>query len=242
VVGYLVAKNYIVYGFDLRGNGRSPGQRGHINSWAEFREDLVTFLKLVKTKESDSPCFVLAQSLGGAIALDYALRFGETLQGLILMSPTLGAVGISPLKLLLGRILSRIYPRFSLDTGIDFSASSRNPEVVKALAQDSLRHSRGSARLATEFFQTLTWIKKHIADLRSPLLILHGGADRVALPESIRLFFDQVTFPDKERKEYPESYHEIQNDLNYQAMLVDLEDWLARHLGEKSNLCQSSPK
>lgn len=45
--------------------------------------------------------------------------------------------------------------RFTLNTGIDISAGSRDPQVLAALAQDTLRHTLGTARLATEFLQQL---------------------------------------------------------------------------------------
>ena len=69
----LVPSGYAVYGLDLRGHGRSQGQRGHINAWSEFREDLTTFFALIKTREKGIPCFLLGHSLGGIIALDYVL-------------------------------------------------------------------------------------------------------------------------------------------------------------------------
>jgi alpha-beta hydrolase superfamily lysophospholipase len=234
MVEYMLERNYTVYSFDLRGNGRSPGQRGYINSWAEFRADLKAFLNLVKSKEPELPLFVIGQSLGGTIALDYVLRELNQIQGLILIAPALG-LGINPWKLLIGKLLSRILPHFSLDTGIDFSASSRDPEVVAACAQDILRHNRGTARLATELLKTIDWIYLHVTELQIPLLILHGGADRVTLPASSRIFFEQLTLADKEIREYPESYHEIHNDLNYQEVLVDIEDWLNRHLLTERN-------
>lgn len=229
IIEFLIAYNYGVYGFDLRGHGRSPGQRGYINSWSEFREDLNALLQLVSQKESKLPLFMLGQSLGGTIALDYTLRFRDQIQGLILLSPAL-KVGISPLKIAIGRILSKLLPRFALDTGIRKITSSRDPEFVKTLDQDPLRHTKGTARLATEFFQTVTWIEAHTEMLQVPLLILHGGADQISLPESSRLLFEQITFADKERREYPESYHELHNDLNYQEVLVDLGYWLEKHL------------
>lgn len=228
VVEFLVAHNYGVYGLDLRGHGRSPGQRGYINNWSEFREDLQAFHKLVGEKEPNLPVFLLGQSLGGTISLDYTLRFGDQLQGLILFSPAL-AVGISPLKIAIGKILSQVKPRFSLDTGIRLTTSSRNSELIKTLAKDPLRHTKGTARLSTEFLQTAAWIKTHTEMLQVPLLILHGGADQIASPESSRLLFEQIIFADKERKLYPNSYHVLQNDLNYQEILADLGDWLDKH-------------
>ncbi|MDJ0899782.1 MAG: alpha/beta hydrolase [Xenococcus sp. MO_188.B8] len=229
IVEFLIAHDYGVYGFDLRGHGRSPGQRGYINSWSEFREDLQALLQLVTQKESNLPLFLLGQSLGGTIALDYTLRFQAQLQGLILLSPAL-KVGISPLKIKIGLILSKLLPRFALNTGIGEITSSRDPEYVKTLGQDPLRHTKGTARLATEFMQTVTWITDHPQMLQVPLLILQGGADQISLPESSRLLFEKISFADKERLEYPESYHELHNDLNYQEVLVDLGDWLEKHL------------
>lgn len=230
MVEYLIERNYLVYSFDLRGNGRSPGQRGYINSWAEFRADLKAFLDLVTAKQPNLPLFVIGQSMGGTIALDYILREPNQLQGLILMSPALGSIGVSPWKLWIGKMLSRILPHFALDTGIDLSTGSRDPEVVAAYAQDPLCHSQGTARLVTELFKTMDWINAHASEIKVPLLILHGGADRVILPESSRIFFERLFLADRERREYPDSYHELYNDLNYQEVLADIEDWINRHL------------
>ncbi len=240
MVEYLVQRNYVVYSFDLRGHGRSPGQRGYINNWAEFRTDLSAFLKLVISQEGDLPLFLMGQSLGATIALDYVLREANQLQGLILMSPALGLAGVSPWKLWLGKMLSHILPHFALDTGLDLSAGSRDLEVIAANSRDPLRHRQGTARLATELLKTIDWINAHARDLQVPILILHGGADRVTVPESSRIFFERLILTDKERREYPGSYHELHNDLNYQEVLADMWHWLNRHLsaqekGSKKN-------
>jgi alpha-beta hydrolase superfamily lysophospholipase len=229
MVEYLIEHNYAVYSFDLRGNGRSPGQRGYVNSWAEYREDLKSFIDLVKAKEAPQDLFLIGQSMGGTIALDYVLRESTQLKGLILLAPALG-LGVSSWKLLAAKILSGILPRFSLATGIDFSAASRNPKAVAACKEDPLRHSRGTARLATELLNTIEWIGASIAEIKVPLLILHGGADTVTLPQSSRIFFERLTLADKERQEYPGSYHELHSDINYQEVLEDMEDWIQRHL------------
>lgn len=229
LVQFLCDRAIAVYSFDLRGHGRSPGQRGYINNWDEFREDLKAFLQLIITQEANLPLFLLGQSLGGTIALDYALHYPEKLQGLILLSPAL-KVGVSPIKSLLGKIFSRFIPRFTLDTGFDLAAGSRDPQVVASYALDSLRHTKGTARLATEFYQTVDWIEVNAVKLQVPILILHGGADRVTMPQSSRDLFEIIPFIDKKIRIYPESYHELHNDLNYREVLSDLESWLKKHL------------
>ncbi|WP_392531093.1 alpha/beta hydrolase [Nostoc sp. C117] len=233
IIQHLIPKQYAVYSFDLRGHGRSPGQQGYINAWSEFREDLRAFLDLIKIQHPVSPIFLLGHSLGSVIVLDYVLRYPQdasTLKGVITLGLALGKVGVSKIRLLIGKLLSRVWPRFTLNTGLDFSAASRDEKILAAYAQDPLRHIKASARLATEFLASVDWVNAHAADWQLPLLILHGGADRVTLPEGGNIFFQRVSCKDKLRIEYPGAYHELQNDLNYQEVVADLENWLERHL------------
>ena len=230
VVQVLVPQHYAIYSFDLRGHGRSGGQRGYINRWAEFRDDLRRFLHLIERQTNGRPRFLLGHSLGAIIVLDYALRFPEGLQGIVATAIPMGTVGVSPLKLVLGQILSQIWPTFSLNTGIDRSMGSRDPEVVAASIQDPLRHTWGTARLATEFQATASWIRTHASELSLPFLSLHGDADRVALPQGSRSFFERLTVPDKEHREYAGGYHDLYNDINHQEVTAHLRDWLAQHL------------
>jgi alpha-beta hydrolase superfamily lysophospholipase len=229
-VQHLVPRGYAIYAFDLRGHGRSPGQRGHINTWAEFREDLRTFLDRIRQRGPGCACFVWGHSLGAVIALDYALRFPDSLQGIIATAPALGKIKVPLHKILMGRMLSRIWPRFSLKVGLKPKERDRNSPLLAMMRADPLRHEYGSARLATEFFATMKWVQRHAAELQVPLLILHGSVDQIIPPEGSWEFFQQVTFADKERYEYAGDYHDLHTDLNYQDVLSDLENWLERHL------------
>ncbi len=233
LVHTLVPQGFAVYGFDLRGHGRSPGQRGYINSWAEFREDMGQFWQLMAYHHPTTPRFVLGHSLGANIVFDYALRYPETFPGIIAMAPALGPVGVSPLRLKLGQILSRTIPRFSLDTGIPQKAGSQEEATIAAYTTDPLRHRRGTARLVTEFLQTTQWIQANLSNLTVPILILHGTADPVALPASSQALFQQIPSPDKEHREYPGAYHDLHNDTAADQVSRDIAHWLDRQVTSK---------
>ncbi|MEB3232738.1 MAG: alpha/beta hydrolase [Leptolyngbyaceae bacterium] len=239
IVDWLLPQGYIVYGFDLRGHGRSPGKRGHINSWDEFRGDVdrcfdhIAQLEQRQSWSSNAdplPRILVGHSLGGVIGLDYALRHPETLAGVVAIAPALGDVGIPPLKLTIGKALSKVWPRFSLSTGLGHDCASRDPAIIEQYQCDPLRHTYGTARLATEFIHANKWIHHHAADLQCPLLILHGLADQVALAAGSDRFFQNVALADKTRYEYDGAYHDLHNDINYPTVLQDLSDWLERHL------------
>ncbi|MGB8699137.1 MAG: lysophospholipase [Thermosynechococcaceae cyanobacterium] len=225
----LLPQGYAVYAMDLRGHGRSPGQRGHIQHWSELREDLQAFLTFVRAQDGTQRYFLWGHSLGGTICLDYALHYPDRLQGLILSAPALGPVGVASWKIVLGQLLSHVWPRFNLKVGLDHAASSRDVAVLAARAADPLRHESGSARLASEYFRTVRWIHRHCDRLEVPLLILQGEADRITSPHSSRAFFEQIQVKDKTYRGYPDSYHDLYADLNYMEVISDLADWLHQH-------------
>ena len=236
IVQCLLPQDYVVCGFDLRGHGRSPGKRGYINAWKEFRRDVDCFLSYIAQLEQGIPehlpRILIGHSLGGVISLDYALRHADALAGVVAIAPALGSVGVPPLKLTIGKALSKVWPRFTLNTGLCNGAASRDPEVINYYQNDPLRHTKGTARLATEFLNTAHWVHENARSLRCPLLILHGSEDQVALPEGSDRFFQKVRFPDKTRYEYDGGYHDLHNDTNFPEVLQDLSSWLEGQLSK----------
>lgn len=233
IIEHLLPKQYAVYGLDLRGHGQSPGQRGYINTWAEYRDDVRACLQMIQQQQPGCPIFLFGHSMGGMIALEYILRYPEetsALSGVIVVAPSIGEVGVSPMRVLLGRMLSRVWPRFSLNTGLDTAAGSRDPKIAVTYTQDPLRHTRATARFSTEFFSTIIWIHAHAHEWKQPLLILHGSADRIVLPAGSKIFYQRVTYPDKRRIEYPGAYHDLHCDINYDEVLTDLSNWMEQHL------------
>lgn len=230
VVNYFVPRGFAVYACDLRGHGRSPGKRGHITSWAEYREDVHAFLTMVNQQEPGRLLFLFGHSMGGLIVLDYALSYPSGLRGVIASAPVLDAGAVSPLKIIISRVLSRIWPSFSWSLGLDLTALSRDAAVAKAYRADPLCHGQGTARWGTEIRATMLRVQTHAADLRVPLLIVHGSADRIAPAEAIRRFFVGLSVPDRERYEYSGGYHELHNDLDSERVFADIEEWVVRRI------------
>ncbi|GMR11719.1 MAG: monoacylglycerol lipase [Anaerolineae bacterium] len=230
LVNHLVPRGHVVCGVDLRGHGRSPGSRGHIDRWEDYREDLRSFLQWISTWEPARPRFVLGHSMGALIVLDFVLRYPGGLAGAIVSGVPLEPVGVaSPLLVTTARLLSRVWPGFPLSLNLETAALSRDPEVVRAYEEDPLVHGTASARWGTETLDTIEWIKDHTSDVRLPLLMIHGGADRINAAEGTRRFFEAVTHPDKELRVYPAAYHEPHNDQDWQEVVSDVERWIESH-------------
>lgn len=231
VVDYFVPRQYAVYGFDCRGHGRSPGQPGHIMSFEEFTGDVAAFVQRVSGQEPKAPIFLWGHSVGGLIGLDYILHYPEGLRGAIISGPVLNPAGlVSPIMATLTRIVSRLWPTLSIDVGLDATALSRNQAVGKAYREDPLVQGRASTRMGTETELAADRVKAHAADVKIPLLMIHGEADALSPASDSRSFFQQVTFADKVLKIYPGGYHEPHNDIQYEQVMADVEEWVKEHI------------
>jgi alpha-beta hydrolase superfamily lysophospholipase len=230
LASHFPARRVALYAFDMRGNGRSPGQRAYVGSWKEYRGDLDAFIGRLREWEPGLPLFLLGNSLGGLVVLDYVLHHPGQVEGVIASAPVLGNVGVPPVLMALGRVMSRVLPRFSLDVGMDLTGLAREPSVIEAVLADPLFHRRGTARLSTEVTAAIDRVQQLAERLSLPLLVLHGSADRMVPPDGSRTFFAKVRYPDREFREYPDAYHGLFADRGFEEVLDDLERWIDRHI------------
>jgi alpha-beta hydrolase superfamily lysophospholipase len=228
LVEAVVTESKALYAFDLRGHGRSSGQRGHIDSWDDFREDVAAFLHLVREEQPDKPVFLMGHSLGGIIVLEFVLRQPPGLTGVIASSAAIGEASIPPWKMALARFISRVWPNFTMKQSWD-QEISRDRKVVEESKADPLTHSYGSVRLASEYTDVLDWTRSHAGQLELPLLLLHGKADAVVPPRSSRSFLQEAGSRDKTLKEYDGALHELDNDVGHEKVLDDLLEWIDQH-------------
>ncbi|MEA5466893.1 alpha/beta fold hydrolase [Leptothoe sp. PORK10 BA2] len=243
VIKALIPEGYALYGYDLRGHGRSPGQRGYINRWADYRHDLAYFIAMVQKQHPTVPCFLLSHSLGSMIALDYALHASlhsressqpayPDIAGIVAASLPLRIHAATDLRLKLGQALSLGWPRFSLPLGLKHILPSRDRSVVLAYAHDVLRHQRGTARLATEFLKTVQSLYTHQSHFTMPILMLHGTADQVADHHVSHDFFQHLPPTNKKFISYSGAYHELYNERNQAEIMADVNAWLGSHINQ----------
>jgi alpha-beta hydrolase superfamily lysophospholipase len=232
LVTHLTAAGFAVYGFDHRGHGRSPGRKGHIGSWTEYREDVRAFLGTVEKQFPGRPVFLYGHSLGALIVTEYVIAYpGGGLVGVIVSGIPLQPTGVAkPHLVALARILSRVWPTFSISLGVDGSRLSRDPDVVRDYDEDPLVHHVASMRWGAETLAAIERVRSRAAAIRLPILILHGGDDRINSVEGSKELFEKVSSADKQLIIYPGGAHEPHNDIDRAQVALDVEGWLNRHV------------
>jgi alpha-beta hydrolase superfamily lysophospholipase len=230
VAGRLTTAGYAVLGFDLRGHGRSAGQRGHTPSFDRLLDDIGLLLERAAQDYPGKPRFLYGHSLGGGLVLNYELRRHPAIAGVIATSPSLQQTKPSPaMKIALGRVMYRLAPSFSMASGLELAALSRDPQVIRDYQADPLVHELVSARLGIDLIDTGQWALDRAAQFSLPLLLIHGGADRITSPEATRLFASRVP-GDVSLHILEGCYHETHNEAEKESMTQIMIDWLARHV------------
>lgn len=219
-------KDYNLFLLDLRGHGKSGGKRGHVMRFDEYLDDVDALRNEMKTLVHGKT-FVLGHSMGGLIALRYALYRPQGLSGVVSSGPLLGVnVKVPKIKDLIGRLVANIAPGLSMSNEIDTAKLSHDKAVVDAYNNDPLVHAKVSARWYVELVKAMEDTHANAGKLTMPCLIMHGSADALTNPQSSRQFYENAGSKDKTYKLYEGYYHEIFNEVDKQKPLSDLLEWI----------------
>jgi len=132
----LLAQGLAVYALDLRGRGRSEGERFFVDRFDDYVHDVERCINLARARDEGLPTYLLGHSAGGVVACMYELRHPTILAGLICESFAF-QLPAPDFALTVLKGLSHITPHVHVLTlhNEDFS---RDPEVVRAMNADPL--------------------------------------------------------------------------------------------------------
>jgi alpha-beta hydrolase superfamily lysophospholipase len=202
---------------DLRGMGRSEGAQGTINTFDDYLRDLSAFIEHLRSKHSLPRQFILfGHSMGGLVALFWAMKNPQNIRMLILSAPFFGlktAWFLGPFN----RLAMFFAPRFVYKNPVRSRTLSHDSGEVTAHRKDPLILRFISARLVGEIFNRMELLRKQpILSVPFPVHMLVAGEEHVVDPAATHRFFDRVVAPYKERTTFEGFFHEIFNEKGQQ--------------------------
>lgn len=227
VAAHLTAGGYHVYRFDLRGHGRSSGERGYVDKYEDFITDTQAVVTLAENTYPSLPIFMLGHSMGGTITALYGLTYPAGLAGQIFSG---AAVIVLPLFQDLSSLDYNQTPFQPIPNALA-DMISRDTRVVQAYKDDPLVLKEFTFKLMGEMFiRGAKDIMARAAEYRYPCLILHGGADAIVTPDASQYWYEHIASPDKKAIIYDGLYHEILNEPERATVLADIDHWLKERL------------
>jgi len=220
-----VANGLAAYALDLRGRGKSEGERFYVRRFSDWLEDVDRLVEIARTENPGVPVYVLGHSVGGVIASSYVFEHQPEIAGLICESFAFD-VGLPQLVQLALEGASYLIPHlpvYSLKNEI----FSRDPAVVEAMNNDPLiANEKQPAETASEVLKAAARLKENMPKFTVPVFIVHGTDDKATRPEGSRYFYDNVGSEDKTLKLYEGHYHDLLNDIDKEIVMADILAWV----------------
>jgi alpha-beta hydrolase superfamily lysophospholipase len=221
----LVQSGLAVYAVDLRGRGRSDGERFYVRSFSEYVDDAELLVSTAKAREPGLPVFLLGHSAGGVISCLYALDYQRELAGFICESFAF-QLPAPDFALAVFKGLSHVAPHAHV-LHLKNEDFSRDPAAVHEMNADPLiAHETQPTQTLAELVRSDERLKQEFSTITLPLLILHGTADKAAKPDGSQMFHDQAGSQDKTLKLYPGAFHDLLNDSDKLAVIADIKAWI----------------
>jgi alpha-beta hydrolase superfamily lysophospholipase len=229
---------FTVVGYDHRGHGRSPGQRGGMPADDTLCADLGRVLRAARASVP-GPLTLIGHSLGGLIAGRFVAEglsaspasWWCRVDALVMSSPALDP-GTNAIQKLLLAVVAPMLPNLAVHNGLQPDWISRDAGVVKAYAGDPLVHDRITGRLGLFVARQGPAVIAAAPRWKTPTLLMWAGADRCVAPAGSAAFAagaprDVVTV-----REWPGLFHEIFNEPEQGQVLQALAGWLEAHVTE----------
>ncbi len=221
----LVASGYAVYAVDLRGRGKSDGERFYVASSADYVSDVHAMVTYARGQQPNLPVFLLGHSAGGVVGCLYTLEHGATLAGFVCESFAF-KIPAPDFALAALRGLAHLAPHAHV-LRLKNEDFSRDPAIVAAMNADPLiEHETQSTQTVAELARADERLEKSFGSITLPVLILHGTLDKATKPSGSEQFYANAGSADKTLKLYEGHYHDLLNDIGREQVMSDITAWI----------------
>jgi alpha-beta hydrolase superfamily lysophospholipase len=230
VAAALCRAGYGVVAIDARGHGRSTGRRAHVGEYDNYVQDYDLLKMHTAARWPGLDLFCFGHSNGGLIALRYALTQPDNVAGFVVTSPFCGfAMEVPKVKAAAGRVMSKVWPTFSMPSGLDASKVSHIEKVVEKYKSDPLVLDNVSSRWFTETTKAQEDLLERAGELDQAFLFLVAGQDEIVDARATEEVFHRMGSGDREMELFPKLYHEILNEEPWEDIVRRAVRWMEGH-------------
>ena len=187
----LQAAGFAVYALDLRGRGKSDGERFYVDDVAEYVSDVSMLIEIAKKREPGVPVYLLGHSAGGVVSCVYALENQDKIAGLICESFAF-QVYAPDFALAVLKGISHLAPHAHV-LKLHNEDFTRDPKALKAKNEDPLiANEVQPTKTVAALVRADERLKKEFPQIKLPVFIMHGTVDKATKPSGSQEFYDHA--------------------------------------------------
>jgi alpha-beta hydrolase superfamily lysophospholipase len=196
-------------------------------------EDLGEFVGSVRRRLGGVPVHLEAISWGARLACAGCILHPDLADSLVLVTPGLAAKAAVSFAAKLGVAAACVVnPRKLFDVPLaDARLFTANADRIAWIERDELSLGRCTARFLRETRRLDRFVRRHAARLRTPLLMMLAGRDRIVDNERVRAVFDRFASQPKDVILYADAEHTLEFEDSPKPIFDDVVRWLNQRRG-----------
>jgi len=226
VVRDLRLRDVAVFAWDARGHGRSGGTRGYAPSFGCLARDTDEFIRHIAETHGFSieNMVVLGHSVGAVSLAAWVHDYAPPVRAMILVTPALQVrlyvpFALASLRLL--RLISGKKPRF-ISSYVKGRLLTHDEIEARRYDEDPLISRSIAVNVLLGLYDTATRLIADAGAIRTPTLLLAGGADWVVKLSAEQKFFEQLSSPIKRMRVFDGMYHDILHEKDRRDVFNEL--------------------
>ncbi len=234
---YLAKKPWRVFAMDLRGHGLSYNEthkRGDIEDFSLWIQDGLEFIAYLQKKFPKTPVYLVAESMGAALAVLFAHRTLQKIQALVLLSPALKPFPLAEIRMIQKAFaygLFRGADNLNIRDRAQGRFSTNSEAFIRYQMNDKLRLERVTPRYYYQVVKMIHQLKPLEYSLFSPSCIFFGDKDHVIDLQGMKEYIKRLDLTDKCLYYVPGGFHELLTDENGQKYRIyrKIRQWIQLH-------------
>ena len=223
-----------VYAVDTRGHGLSCGKRGFIPTISKEDHDISAMLATIHAAHPNAKVFLMAESMGGVFALNYALTNPTDISGMILMSPVFKLARAQywhwgALRFFVDYAFRPNAPVLDLSPRTKDESGKISAKKVTPEPDDALAYTRVSINYLMGIHKAGIHWQIKAPQVHVATLVMEGEHDPIAKPGSVKMLFDLLATKDKEFDLCPDVMHSLLGNPHSPDILHGVSVWIAEH-------------
>lgn len=240
----LAQAGYAVVGVDYEGHGQSQGLHCYIPKFSVIVEDTREYFQSVRERPefAGKPGFLYGESMGGAVAINVSRAEQGKWDGMILVAPMCKIADKIRPPWIIQELLRRtafLVPTLPIVPAEDIADNAFKLPEKRAEGKANPTAFLHKPRLGTAVQLLLVSedIEKHLDEVTTPFLLMHGAADLVTDPEVSKALYERSSSKDKTFKLYEGMWHALtegEPSENVAIVMRDIITWLSERSGKKA--------
>lgn len=211
------------FALDLRGHGESSGNRGDIDNFATYLNDLSSFINSIIENFGVKKIILFGHSLGGQIVAAYSMSSlcAKEVGAIILSSP---AIAFGFLQVFFHFIPYKLCGNVKIK-----KRHSESKEMLEYSRNDPLACKDYSIRLlGILFIDGKKQARKSLEKIELPTLILCGDKDHLIKSKKLNKFLNKIKNKNISLKTYPNVKHRIVQNEGCEERIQDIINWIKK--------------